>query len=148
MATELLFFFCFFPHTVAVSGMSRFWEKSRLMALTSSICAGEIEFPEQRGACGEAVDCGRRRSLLFEGLPDRHSLEAPGRLVHGTDRLTSAVREGLWLTSAQVAHVVMRSQKKQQEHIRSRDTQWDVQTEERGQLAESLCSCGEVTVFT
>lgn len=33
-------------------------------------------------------------SFAFEGLPDRHSGEAPGRLVPGTDRLTSAVAAG------------------------------------------------------
>lgn len=111
MATELLFFFFFSTHGCSVRHVSLLGKVTVNGPNLVNLC-GQIEFPEQRGACGEAVDCGRRRSLLFEGRPDRHSLEAPGRLVHGTDRLTSAVREGLWLTSAQVAHVVMRSQKK------------------------------------
>lgn len=84
------------------------WWRARELSETVTVNApnpinlwAEIDFPEQHGACGKTVDCGRRWSLLFDGLPDQHCQEAPGRLVPGTDRLTSADRERLWSTSGE-----------------------------------------------
>lgn len=75
-----------------------FRRQSQLMPLNPINLWAEIEFPEQRGACGKTVDRGRRLSLLLRDF--QTNIVGRLRVVLSTGRdVWPAVRKGLWLTS-------------------------------------------------
>lgn len=71
------------------------------MLLTPSICEPRLSFQSSVECVVKLLTVADSEVLLFDGLPDQHCREAPGRLLRGTDRLTSALGEGMWLTSGQ-----------------------------------------------
>lgn len=87
-----------------------FRRRSQLMPVTPSICEQRLSFQKSTKHAVTLLTVADTEVCIFEGLPDRHSWEAPGRCVQRTNRLTPAAgRPRAWpLKSNMSSHACKR----------------------------------------